>query len=118
LSVAPRNASSARCFAASAAASSRSFARNAVSASTVTLLGWISSAPPPTKKCCSVPSGVCTRTSPALSNVSNGAWRGAMPISPCEPGANTIAAAPLKISPSAETMSTWIVFAAVAMVAL
>src|SRR5687768_17044072 len=117
LSVVLRSVSSARCFAASAAASSRSFARSAVSASTVILFGWISSAPPPTKKCCSSPSGVCTRTSPAFNIVSSGAWRIAIPSSPWLPGANTMDAAPEKISPSALTMSTCTVFA-VAMVYL
>jgi hypothetical protein len=41
-----------------------------------------------------------------LSVVSSGAWRGAMPSSPCEPGANTMFASPEKICPSALTMST------------
>ena len=43
---------------------------------------------------------------PAFSVVSNGAWRGAMPSSPCEPGTNTMLASPEKICPSALTMST------------
>src|SRR5215469_2344945 len=103
------SASSARCIAARAAASSISLARSAVSASTVTLDGCTSIAPPPTKKCCSCPSGVCTRTSPGLSSDSSGACRGATPMSPSEAGANTIAASPEKICPSALTMSTWMV---------
>src|SRR5688500_13056013 len=38
-----------------------------------------------------------------------------MPSSPCEPGANTIFAGPEKISPSALTISTWMVVCASAM---
>ena len=86
-------------------------ARSAVSASTVTLRGWISSTPPPTKIRCSPPSGVWMRTSPAFSSVSSGAWRGAMPMSPSDAGTNTISAGPEKISPSALTTSTSMVFA-------
>src|SRR5207244_45949 len=78
------SASSARCLAASAAASSISLARSAVSASTVTLVGCTSSAPPPTKKKCSAPSGVFTRTSPTFRSERSGAWRGQMPTSPWE----------------------------------
>ena len=50
LSPRSRSASSARCLACSAAASSMSLARSAVSASTVTRCGWISIAPPPTRE--------------------------------------------------------------------
>ena len=82
----------------------------AVSARIVTLCGWISSAPPPTKIDCSS-SPFLTRTSPALISDSSGAWRGAMPSSPSFAGTNTISASPAKISPSALTMSTWMVLA-------
>ena len=54
---------------------------------------------------------VLTRTSPALISDSSGAWRGVMPSSPSFAGTNTISASPAKISPSALTMSTWMVLA-------
>jgi hypothetical protein len=52
-----------------------------------------------------------------LISVSSGACRGVMPSSPCDAGTNTISASPAKISPSALTMSTWIVLPAMVVLA-
>src|SRR5258706_12795664 len=51
------------------------------------------------------------RTVPGLIRVSSGTCSGRMPSSPASPGAMTISASPEKIAWSAETMSTWKVFA-------
>jgi hypothetical protein len=72
-----RIASSARFLASTALASSRSWPRIAVSASTVTVLGCTSRMPPATNTISSSPlSARAMRTAPGLMRVISGVWRG------------------------------------------
>src|SRR2546430_1736061 len=103
--------SAARRRASSARDSSMSSARSAASASTVTSSGRTSRNPPETKKNCSSFS-LRTFTTPGLSGVNSGMWRGRMPSSPSAPGATTKSASPLKRRPSTVTMSTCSLFSA------
>src|ERR1700682_6388706 len=66
-----------------------------------------SSSPPPACR---------MRTVPGLMRVSSGACSGRIPSSPASPGAMTISASPEKMACSAETMSTWNVFAIVTLI--
>jgi len=88
-------ASSARFRASVALASSRSWPRIAVSASTVTTSGCTSRIPPATKTSSSSPppAGLIL-TDPGLMRVMSGAWRGQMPSSPASPGSTTNSASP------------------------
>jgi hypothetical protein len=103
-------ASSATRLASLALASSRSWPRIAVSASTVTVPGCTSRMPPATKTNSSSPlSARSMRTAPGLMRVISGVCRGSTPSSPLSPGSATNLASPEKMFCSAETTSTWIV---------